>query len=130
MPVAFGVRKDYEDRWLPGVVAVGDESVNLAELLEAGDGVIVVADDQTVLAQVLEEQLALKRVPLQSAEDKARTSAVRAAHAEYGRMSVPDLQKAAKTAGVDVPASANKKDYVDALAAHVEANWKPEEVTS
>lgn len=128
MPVAFGVRKDYEDKWLPGVVAVNDASVDLSELLEAGEGQIVVPDDQTVLIQVLDEQLALKRVSVRTAEDSARNAAVKAAREEYGKLNADELHKRSEASKLGVAKSASKQDHVDALVAHVEANWTPEGV--
>lgn len=130
MPVAFAVRKDYESTYEPGVIAVGDHTLNLAELLTEGDGQIVVADTEHILLSRLDEQPALKRVPVRTAEDTARAAAARASRKRYDAMTAKDLRDGpVKQAGLDLPQSASKQELVDALVAHDEANWTPETVT-
>lgn len=126
MPVAFGVRASYADIWEPGVVAVGDSSVNLKELLEQGDGQIVAPDSDALFIQTLDEQPALKRVAVRTAEETARTSAAKAEKERLEALTVEELRKL--SAGL-VSKSASKEEHVNALASKYEADWTPESVT-
>lgn len=68
MPVAFTTRSGF-DHTSVGSIAVGNESYELHEALQEGQGFVVVPDDNTLLQVVLDEHPALKRSTLKAAEE-------------------------------------------------------------
>ena len=62
MNIGYGLRAEYAENYLGGVLATSDGDFNVAEELEAGGGVITVDDGNHELVLVLDEYPALKRV--------------------------------------------------------------------
>ncbi len=123
MSVAFGIRAQYTDNWEPGVIAVGDSEFNLKEALSDGGGEIVVPSTDALLVATLDEQPALKRVPVKSSEDQARAAAAKVERERLDALPLDDLKKQAE--GL-VNKSASKKDHVDALVERYTTQWTPD----
>lgn len=105
--VAFALRDTHAEGFLGGVVSAGDRDLNLAELLEEGNGLIVVdAAAEPLVVTVLDEFPALKRVGVD--EDAELTLG----HADRTR---GELRTEAKRRGIAGASSASKDELVDAL---------------
>jgi hypothetical protein len=121
--VAFALRAEYEgtttqtidgeNRQVPvfsgGLVAAGDRDVDIAELLDDGDGQIVVAESDVALLLALDQYPALKRV---GADDEA------APVNPYLAKSISDLRAEAKRRDLEVPAAIKKPALAEALLEH------------
>jgi hypothetical protein len=69
MSIAFAPRAGYSAESV-GTVAVGDGTLNVTEALNEHGGVLVVPDSDTLLALVLDEHPALKRVGIPDTVDE------------------------------------------------------------
>jgi len=78
MPVAYAPRAGVAAEEL-GTVAVGDRTLNLAEALQEGDGVIVVPDDDLETQVRLNEIDALKNVAVPHPKDEPGAKPARSA---------------------------------------------------
>lgn len=108
--IAYGLRADYADNYLGGVIRAGDRDVNVLEALDDGSGVIVADDTDTELVNALDGRPELKRV---AAPDEQQP--VTSRYAEY---SVADLRYEAQRRGLTVPAGTRKAALIDALVDH------------
>ena len=78
--IAYAVKEEYADQgYEAGSLAVGDETYDLAEALENGNGYVVVDEREVLLSQRLDEQMALERVDLKEAEKARKPAATKAA---------------------------------------------------
>lgn len=121
---AFALREEYagtvtqtvdgEDREVAifqgGVVNGGDVDLNIAELLEAGDGTIVVDPRDPVILAALEEYPALKPVGVPDGADPIND--------RYSSKTLTELRRLAKRAGVEGRSAMSHAELVDALEAH------------
>jgi hypothetical protein len=89
MAVAYTTRAGLDSSNV-GSIAVGDESFELHEALDEGNGVVVVEDDNTLLQVILDEHPAMKRTTLKAAEEAHDEASKKAARSEAA-------QKAAET---------------------------------
>lgn len=60
--IAYALRADHEDTFGGGVLAVGDESLDVAAALKAGNGLIRVEETDTLTQAVLDGYPPLERV--------------------------------------------------------------------
>jgi hypothetical protein len=122
MPRAFALRAEYQgtvtvdDGEVPkyggGVFRVGDRDVNLRDLHDAAGGdKVVVADEDTALAAVLEESIAHKEVPV---KDEPVT------HGPYEDRGAMDLRAELKQRGFSA-STLKKEDAIVVLQAHDKA---------
>lgn len=81
MPVAYTTRAGLDSSNV-GSVAAGDESFELHEELDKGNGFVIVDDDNTMLQVVLDAHDALKRTTLKAAEDAAEEAEQKATRSE------------------------------------------------
>jgi hypothetical protein len=69
VPTAFALRADHENVFAGGTLHVNNETVDLAQRLADGNGVIVVQDHESLLdAALRDNRSAFKQVPLSHAE--------------------------------------------------------------
>jgi hypothetical protein len=72
VPTAFALRADHENVFAGGTLHVNNETVDLAQRLADGNGVIVVQDNESLLdAALRDNRSAFKQVPLSHAETAA-----------------------------------------------------------
>lgn len=71
MPTAFSLRADHENVFAGGTLHINNQTVDLAQRLADGNGVIVVQDNEGLLDAALRDYPALKQVPLSHAETAA-----------------------------------------------------------
>lgn len=119
MPIAFALREDYAGTvevdgaevpvFTGGLLAVADRDVDVRAELDAGAGIIVVADHDAALAEALAAYPALKRVAVPDGSDPVEP---------YVGLTVPELRAELKLRELTVDANARRDDLVTALLEH------------
>lgn len=125
--LAFALRSDYEGTttvgeadearevpvFLGGVIVAGERDLNVAELLEAGNGTIVVSDRDPRIVAALDEYPALKRVEVPKGADSVLGG--------YEDSNLTTLRAEAKRRELDVEGGVSKANR-DTLIAALEAD--------
>jgi len=108
--IAYGLRAEYADGFLGGVINVGGRDLDMAEELARGKGRIVVADHDHTAIHVLDSQPALKRVAAEGAEPTVSYWANHTVTQLHEELTLRDL-----------PRTGTKAELVERLEAHAAA---------
>jgi hypothetical protein len=103
--IAYALRAEHHDTYLGGVLAVGDDSLDIRQALQDGNGVIVVPDTDTIRVTVLDAYPPLQRVDVP--QDGAPALPVGyIAPAAAGEESVPKPRRSRSAGDSEIPGDA------------------------
>lgn len=120
--IAYALRREHHDTYVGGVLVVGDDSLDVRQQLEDGNGVIVVPEDDMMKTMVLDSYPPLERVPVPSDDRPALPVGYMETDAPpadpLAQMSVKDLRDHAKELGVENPGR-SREEIVEAITQQV-----------